>query len=106
MRRRLPLLRVPFGFIFTRLTWAARFAIDEDDVSLQVHPLEEVRRAAALLRGSRPDECFHELRDHVGVEIALQHPGGAMAVRRRKIMAVTAVREISRALPANFRPEC
>jgi hypothetical protein len=82
MRRRLPLLRaseIPFVFIFTltrnnlhELTGAARFAIDEGDVSLQVHPLEEVGRAAALLRGSRLDECFHELRDHVGVEIALQ----------------------------------
>jgi MoaA/NifB/PqqE/SkfB family radical SAM enzyme len=66
MARRLPVLRaagIPFGFVFTltdanlhELPWVARFAIEEGARLLQIQPLEETGRAAALLRGVRPGE--------------------------------------------------
>ena len=53
---------VPIGFIFTltfenlhELRSVAEFAIAEGATLLQVHPLEEVGRATAALRGSAPD---------------------------------------------------
>jgi MoaA/NifB/PqqE/SkfB family radical SAM enzyme len=53
---------VPFGFIFTltlhnlfELRPVVEFAIAEGATLLQVHPLEEVGRATAALRGSAPD---------------------------------------------------
>jgi Fe-coproporphyrin III synthase len=66
MCSRLPALRasgIPFGFIFTltdtniaELPRVVNFAIQEGARLLQIHPLEEVARAAALLRGRRPSE--------------------------------------------------
>ena len=54
---------IDFGFIFTltlhnvnELNWAAQFAVEQGAKLLQIHPLEEVGRAAELLGGSRPDE--------------------------------------------------
>ena len=54
---------IQFGFIFTltlynvdELDWAARFAVEQGAQLFQIHPLEEVGRAAEILAGSRPDE--------------------------------------------------
>jgi MoaA/NifB/PqqE/SkfB family radical SAM enzyme len=54
---------VPFGFIFTltqhnvhELEWVADFAVRQEARLLQIHPLEEVGRAARKLAGSRPDD--------------------------------------------------
>jgi MoaA/NifB/PqqE/SkfB family radical SAM enzyme len=54
---------LPFGFIFTltqhnlhELAWVARFAREQGASLLQVHPLEEVGRAAMGLDGSSPDD--------------------------------------------------
>jgi MoaA/NifB/PqqE/SkfB family radical SAM enzyme len=54
---------INFGFIFTltlhnvdELDWAAKFAADQGAKLFQIHPLEEVGRAAEVLVGSRPDE--------------------------------------------------
>jgi MoaA/NifB/PqqE/SkfB family radical SAM enzyme len=54
---------VNFGFIFTltqhnlnELDWAAQFAFEQGAKLFQIHPLEEVGRAASVLAGSRPDE--------------------------------------------------
>jgi MoaA/NifB/PqqE/SkfB family radical SAM enzyme len=54
---------IDFGFIFTltqhnvdELAWAAQFAVEEGAKLFQIHPLEEVGRAADMLGGSRPDE--------------------------------------------------
>jgi len=65
MAARLERLResgIPFGFIFTltqrnvhELDWVASFAVEQGARLLQIHPLEEVGRAAALLAGHRPD---------------------------------------------------
>jgi MoaA/NifB/PqqE/SkfB family radical SAM enzyme len=53
---------IDFGFIFTltlhnvdEVDWAARFAVEQGAKLFQIHPLEEVGRAAAVLAGSRPD---------------------------------------------------
>ena len=53
---------IPFGFIFTltrfnvhELDWVASFAYDEGAALLQIHPLEQVGRAADELRGDEPD---------------------------------------------------
>ncbi len=90
MLRRLPALRaagIPFGFIFTltdanlhELPWVARFAIEQGAKLLQIHPLEEVGRAATALRGQRPGEltanaaylAFMRLRDRVGDSIEIR----------------------------------
>lgn len=55
--------RIPFGFIFTltqfnlnELAWVAKFAVEEGAQLLQIHPLEEVGRAAEVLSGENPDE--------------------------------------------------
>lgn len=65
MKARLPLLRsanLNFGFIFTltqynlnELDWVRDFAISEGAKLLQIHPLEEVGNAAAMLPGNAPD---------------------------------------------------
>lgn len=65
LSRNLPAVRasgIPFGFIFTltqhnlhELDWVARFALGQGARLLQIHPLEEVGRAATELRGRRPD---------------------------------------------------
>lgn len=54
---------IDFGFIFTltqynvnEIDWAAQFAVDQGAKLFQIHPLEEVGRAANVLAGSRPDE--------------------------------------------------
>jgi MoaA/NifB/PqqE/SkfB family radical SAM enzyme len=54
---------VDFGFIFTltlhnvnEMEWAAQFAVDQGAKLFQIHPLEEVGRAAVELAGRRPDE--------------------------------------------------
>jgi MoaA/NifB/PqqE/SkfB family radical SAM enzyme len=53
---------VHFGFIFTltqhnvdEAEWAAEFAVKQGAKLFQIHPLEEVGRAAEMLRGLRPD---------------------------------------------------
>jgi MoaA/NifB/PqqE/SkfB family radical SAM enzyme len=66
MAERLPAVRasgIPFGFIFTltqynldEMEWAAGFAFREGAGLFQIHPLEEVGRAAQVLEGARPDE--------------------------------------------------
>jgi MoaA/NifB/PqqE/SkfB family radical SAM enzyme len=57
---------VDFGFIFTltlhnvdEIAWAAKFAVTQGAKLFQIHPLEEVGRAAEALPGQRPDavEC-------------------------------------------------
>ncbi len=55
--------KIPFGFIFTltqhnlhELEWVAKFALSQGASLLQVHPLEEVGRAASELPGSVPDQ--------------------------------------------------
>ena len=57
---------VNFGFIFTltlnnvnEVGWAADFALNQGAKLFQIHPLEEVGRAAEALTGRRPDalEC-------------------------------------------------
>jgi Fe-coproporphyrin III synthase len=57
---------VVFGFIFTltqhnvdEIAWAAEFAVAQGAKLFQIHPLEEVGRAAEALGGRRPDavEC-------------------------------------------------
>jgi Fe-coproporphyrin III synthase len=52
---------IPFGFVFTlasdnlhELEWAARFAVEQGAMMLQVHPLEEVGRAKVSMRGAEP----------------------------------------------------
>jgi MoaA/NifB/PqqE/SkfB family radical SAM enzyme len=90
MARRLPALRaagIPFGFIFTltqanlhELPWVARYAIEQGAGLLQIHPLEEVGRAATALRGQRPGEltanaaylAFMRLRERVGDSIEIR----------------------------------
>jgi Fe-coproporphyrin III synthase len=90
MARRLPALRasgIPFGFIFTlteanlhELPWVARFAIEQGAKLLQIHPLEEVGRAATALPGQHPREltanaaylAFMRLRDRVGDSIEVR----------------------------------
>lgn len=54
---------IDFGFIFTltqynvnEVEWAAQFAVEQGARLFQIHPLEEVGRAATVLTGSRPDE--------------------------------------------------
>jgi MoaA/NifB/PqqE/SkfB family radical SAM enzyme len=54
---------IDFGFIFTltqynvdEVDWAAQFAVEQGAKLFQIHPLEEVGRAADALAGSRPDE--------------------------------------------------
>lgn len=66
MSARLPAVRasgIPFGFIFTltqhnldEALWVAEFALEQGASLLQIHPLEEVGRAASTLAGSRPDD--------------------------------------------------
>lgn len=53
---------IPFGFIFTltqhnvdELDWVARFALEQGAGLLQIHPLEEVGRAASKMIGATPD---------------------------------------------------
>jgi MoaA/NifB/PqqE/SkfB family radical SAM enzyme len=89
MAARLPLLReagIPFGFIFTltnanldELPWVAQFALEQGARLLQIHPLEEVGRAATALVGQRPGElsantaylAFMRLRERIGDRIAI-----------------------------------
>jgi Fe-coproporphyrin III synthase len=54
---------IDFGFIFTltlhnvnEVEWAADFALSQGAKLFQIHPLEEVGRAAEVLTGWRPDE--------------------------------------------------
>src|SRR5258707_14430973 len=54
---------IDFGFIFTltlynvnEAEWAAQFAVEQGAKLFQIHPLEEIGRAATRLAGSRPDE--------------------------------------------------
>jgi MoaA/NifB/PqqE/SkfB family radical SAM enzyme len=100
MARRLPGLRaagIPFAFIFTlteanlhELPWVARFAIAQGASMLQIHPLEEVGRAAAALRGQRPGElaanaaylAFMRLRERVGDRIEVRLDFAHRAVLR------------------------
>jgi MoaA/NifB/PqqE/SkfB family radical SAM enzyme len=53
---------IDFGFIFTltlhnvnEVDWAAGYAVEQGAKLFQIHPLEEVGRAAAELPGQRPD---------------------------------------------------
>lgn len=66
MERHLPFVRasgIPFGFIFTltqfnlnEAAWAAEFAASNGASLFQVHPLEQVGRAAHALPEARPDD--------------------------------------------------
>jgi MoaA/NifB/PqqE/SkfB family radical SAM enzyme len=54
--------QIPFGFIFTltqynlnEAAWAADFAFQHGASLFQIHPLEQVGRAAQRLEGARPD---------------------------------------------------
>jgi MoaA/NifB/PqqE/SkfB family radical SAM enzyme len=66
MAANLPAVRasgIPFGFIFTltqynlnEASWTAEFASQQGAALFQIHPLEEVGRAAQALAGARPDD--------------------------------------------------
>ncbi len=66
MASRLELVRasgIPFGFIFTltqnnlhELGWLAEFAVEQGATLLQIHPLEQLGRATALMPEASPDE--------------------------------------------------
>jgi MoaA/NifB/PqqE/SkfB family radical SAM enzyme len=54
---------IDFGFIFTltrqnvnEIDWVARFTVEQGAKLLQIHPLEQVGRAADVLAGCQPDE--------------------------------------------------
>ena len=83
---------VNFGFIFTltlhnvdQVGWAAEFAASQGAKLFQIHPLEEVGRAAEVLNGCRPDavECAFayveaeriraQFRDRMFVQLDLFH---------------------------------
>ncbi len=96
---------IPFGFIFTltqrnmdELDWVGDYAVDAGAALLQIHPLEEVGRAAATLAGERPDakECLvaslvardlqarlgEQIRVHldiVDLQLAARDPGAVYA---------------------------
>ncbi len=79
--------RIPFGFIFTltqynvnELDWAAEFAFRQRAGLFQVHPLEEVGRAAEALAGARPDE-LEAAYAYLEVERVRQQYVGKMAVQ-------------------------
>ena len=90
MAERLPAVRasqVPFGFIFTltqynlnEMEWAAEFAFQQGAGLFQVHPLEEVGRAAERLAGARPDE-LEAAYAYLEVERIRQQYAGKMAVQ-------------------------
>jgi MoaA/NifB/PqqE/SkfB family radical SAM enzyme len=78
---------IPFGFIFTltqynvnEVAWAAQFAVEQGAKLFQIHPLEEVGRAADVLRGARPDEVelafgyleAERLREQYGTQLFVQ----------------------------------
>ncbi|PYS83312.1 MAG: radical SAM protein [Acidobacteria bacterium] len=90
MRSRLKHLRksgIPFGFIFTltqynldELDWVAAFAVKEGAQLLQIHPLENVGRAAEEMAGERPDQTEAayaviealRLKDYIGERVHIQ----------------------------------
>jgi len=90
MAERLPAVRasrIPFGFIFTltqynvnEMEWAAAFAFRQGAGLFQVHPLEEVGRAAVELTGARPDEV-EAAYAYLEVERIRQQYAGKMAVQ-------------------------
>jgi MoaA/NifB/PqqE/SkfB family radical SAM enzyme len=90
MAERLPAIRasrISFGFIFTltqynlnEMEWAAEFAFQQGASLFQVHPLEEVGRAAEILAGARPDEV-ESAYAYLEVERIRQQYAGRMAVQ-------------------------
>lgn len=90
MAERLPAVRdsrIPFGFIFTltqynvnEMEWAAEFAFQHGAGLFQVHPLEEVGRAAEELMGARPDEV-EAAYAYLEVERTRQQYAGRMVVQ-------------------------
>jgi MoaA/NifB/PqqE/SkfB family radical SAM enzyme len=73
---------IPFGFIFTltrhnihELQWVASFAREQGARLLQIHPLEEVGRAAEFLSGSRPDAASSVYALVEGLRIQSASPG-------------------------------
>jgi len=90
MADRLPAVRaskISFGFIFTltqynlnEMEWAAEFAFQQGAGLFQIHPLEEVGRAAQTLSGARPDE-LEAAYAYLEVERIRQEYAGKMAVQ-------------------------
>lgn len=90
MEARLPAVRasgIPFGFIFTltqfnvnELAWAAEFAFQQGARLFQVHPLEEVGRAAKELAGGRPD-ALESAYAYLEVEHVRQQYAGKMLIQ-------------------------
>lgn len=90
MEAQLPAVRasgIPFGFIFTltqfnvnELEWAAEFAFQQGARLFQVHPLEEVGRAAQELAGARPDE-LESAYAYLEVERVRQQYAGKMLIQ-------------------------
>jgi MoaA/NifB/PqqE/SkfB family radical SAM enzyme len=79
--------RIPFGFIFTltqynvnEVEWAAEFAFQQGASLFQIHPLEEVGRAAQELVGARPDE-LEAAYAYLEVERMRQQYAGKMMVQ-------------------------
>ena len=78
---------IPFGFIFTltqynvnEMEWAAEYAFQQGASLFQIHPLEEVGRAAEELTGARPDEV-EAAYAYLEVERTRQQYAGKMAVQ-------------------------
>ena len=90
MADRLPAIRasrIAFGFIFTltqfnlnEMEWAANFAYRQGAGLFQVHPLEEVGRAAQVLAGARPDE-LESAYAYLEVERIRQEYAGKMTIQ-------------------------
>jgi MoaA/NifB/PqqE/SkfB family radical SAM enzyme len=77
---------IQFGFIFTltlhnldEAAWAAQFAYEQGATLFQIHPLEEVGRATAKLKGARPDE-LESAYAYLEAERLRQEYEGRMAV--------------------------
>jgi MoaA/NifB/PqqE/SkfB family radical SAM enzyme len=78
---------IPFGFIFTltqynlnEAAWAAEFAFKNGAALFQIHPLEQVGRAAECLEGARPDE-LESAYAYLEVERIRQEYAGRMAIQ-------------------------
>ena len=90
MAVRLPAVRasgIPFGFIFTltqdnldEMEWAAEFAFQQGAGLFQIHPLEEVGRAAETLPGARPD-AIESAYAYLEAERIRQEYAGKMVVQ-------------------------
>ena len=90
MAAHLPAVRasgISFGFIFTltqynldEAAWAADFAHQQGAALFQIHPLEQVGRAASTLEGARPDD-LESAYAYLEVERIRQQYEGKMVVQ-------------------------